>query len=262
MSPRPATADVASDPQVNDARGAVRRTETGVSGVETALVVALVTLVCIGGVTSIQRSIAGDDSDGVAAATQALGTEEVVIDSSSPDASAPPGGGGGTFGEAGNGITNTNVSDAGFETNPEGDDNWTTYSSGQTVGAWTVTSGSVDVKNSDWHEFGFGQRFVDINGHGPGTLEQQIEVVPGASYDMSIVLGENDWGGPAVKKIAIEWNGERVSTLAVDLSRYEAKTFAVKLPPSDDPNATLVIRSLTGSAHGVFLDEPTLTRTA
>lgn len=207
-------------------------------------------------------TVGGEDVD---TASEALGEEAVRIDDSTEDGpSAANGAGGqsGTFGSAASGVTGTGLQ-AGSSGFDHGEDRgyWNTRYPGERIGEWTVVSGNVDarVTNSNAFNFEVDGNFMDMNGGGPGAVERTVEVIPGADYNLSVDLGENHYGGPAVKLLAIEWNGERVSTLEVDLPRDTTKTFTVKLPASDDPTATLTLRSLNPSAHGVVVDNPTLT---
>ena len=101
--------------------------------------------------------------------------------------------------------------------------------------------------------------FMDMNGHGAGHIRRSVDVIPNTTYNLSIDLGENAYGGPAVKTMEVIWNGEVVSTLEVDLPHHETRTFTVQLPESATGDATLEFRSLNNSAHGVLIDNPTLT---
>ncbi len=225
---------------------------------------ALVALVAIGGIRALGLTSGGEDID---TASDALGDETVTINADTaegPSSNGGAGGSSGAFGSAASGVTGTGQQ-AGASGFDHGEDSgyWNTRGVGQTIGDWTVTSGTVDARTT--HDSRFNQdeiadgNFMDLNGGGAGSVERQVEVIPGADYNLSVDLGENSYGGPAVKTMAIEWNGERISTLEVDLPANTLRTFTVKLPPSADPTATLTFRSLNTSAHGVLIDNPTLT---
>ena len=241
-----------------------RATERGASSLEMGLMLVLVALVAVGGIRALGLTAGGEDID---TASDALGDEAVRIDADTEQglsSNAGAGGSSGAFGSAASGVTGTGqqAGNSGFD---HGDDSgyWNTRSTGQQIGDWTVTSGTVDARTT--HDSRFNQdeiadgNFMDLNGGGPGSVERTLDVIPGADYNLSIDLGENSYGGPAVKTMAIEWNGEVVSTLEVDLPPNTLRTFTVKLPPSADPNARLSFRSLNTSAHGVLIDNPTLT---
>ncbi|MEM7339840.1 MAG: hypothetical protein AAF467_14395 [Actinomycetota bacterium] len=240
------------------------RSERGVSGAEMALLLAVVALGAVGGLTVVGGSLGGGSDLDTASA--ALGEEAVLIDENTADgASAGSGAGGssGVFGGAAEGVSGTGL-DGGFTSDPEVGGYWNTHRPGEFIGEWEVVAGSVDAKVTHSASFGLGDeddQFMDLNGsNAAGHIRRTVDVFPDTEYNLSVDLGENTYGGPAVKSMEIIWNGEVISTLEVDLpSSNELKTFTVRLPPSSTGEAVLEFRSLHGGSYGVLIDNPTLT---
>lgn len=228
---------------------------------EMTALLAMIALVAIAALRSLGGSVGGQDVD---TATEAMSEETTTIDADTEKtASAANGAGGtsGTFGDAATGVSNTGLAEA-FDGN-EGSGYWNTHSAGTSIGEWEVLSGSIDASTT--HSGAFNQddqiegNFIDMNGHGAGHIRRSVEVIPDTTYNLSIDLGENGYGGPPVKTMEIIWNGQVVSTLEVDLPQHETRTFTVQLPPSATGDGVLEFRSTNSSAHGVLIDNPTLT---
>ncbi len=243
--------------------------ERGASNVEMALILVLVAVVAVVALTGIGRSVGGEDSD---TASEALGySDPVSIDGSTERTETAANGAGGRSGVIGNAAaTSSGGSSQGasgaagstaFEIDDEDDGVWNTHRTGESFGGWTVVSGTIDATVNYRGPFDLdnASNFIDMNGWGAGHIERTVDVIPGQTYNLSVDLGENSYGGPAAKTLEIIWNGEVVSVLKVDLPRDETRTFTVKLPSSTTGEATLGFASKNTSAHGVLLDNPTLT---
>ncbi|MEM8924826.1 MAG: hypothetical protein AAGD35_15085 [Actinomycetota bacterium] len=237
--------------------------ERGVSAMETALIVALIAIVAVGGLRSVGSSVGGgDDLD---QASEALGEEVVDINSDtadSPRAGSGAGGSSGAFGSAAGGVVGTgDQSGGGFDIDYD-DGGWNTHRAGQSFGEWTVESGTVDVKVDARRGFDYGGtgNVIDMNGSRyAGRISRTYNVVPNVAYNLSVDVGENTYGGAAAKMLAIEWNGERISTLSIDLPQNTFKTFTVQIPPSPTGEATLTFQSLIdNSSYGPVIDDPTV----
>ncbi len=229
--------------------------------IEAAFLTALIAMVAIGGLKAVGATIGGED---IETANTAMGGEPVVVDENTEQtASAANGAGGssGTFGTAATGVSNTGLSE-GFDGN-EGSGYWNTHHAGSFIGEWEVLSGSIDAETTHSNAFNQDEQiaggFMDMNGHGAGHIRRAVDAIPDTTYNLSVDLGENGYGGPAVKTMEVIWNGQVVSTLEVDLPHHETRTFTVQLPPSANGDAVLEFRSLNNSAHGVLIDNPTLT---
>lgn len=246
--------------------------QRGATLAEAGLLLALVAAVCVLALTQL-----GENAGSLEAANETLETpDQSRIDNESggtitgsptyEDSGSSGGGSSGSGGSGGSGggsalglagaaIDDADLEDRGFEDGLT--NNWDNYTAGQTIGSWTVTEGNVDTHDTQAYANGQDSRFIDLNGFGPGEIEQQVEIVPGVSYLLSVEVSENQCG-PAVKGMQIIWNGTVVSDLSVDLPRGERRTYQVSLPQSSSSNATLAFRSTTPSNCGVQIDEPTI----
>lgn len=232
----------------------------GATLVEAALLIGLIASVSILAISNL-----GDNTGSLESANETLATPDMaMIDSNSDDVvsggSGGEGGTGGTdngsaFGVAGAAIQGVDVEDRGFEDDETR--NWFNYSAGQTIGAWTVIEGDVDTHSTIAYDNGFDERFIDLNGFGPGAIAQDIAVVPGVGYRLSVTVSENQCK-EAVKSMEIEWNGTIVADLQVDLPKGEYRTYEIDLPASANPTGTLVFRGTSNANCGVQIDEPTI----
>lgn len=234
--------------------------ERGAGLLEYSLLVALIAMVVMGAVHGIGIFLGGLDNE---EAHQALGGDPVTVDentASGPSAGNGAGGQSGAFGEAAEDISQTGLQ-GGFESDHSVGGYWNTHRAGSFVGDWEVVSGSVDARVNDRGPFDLAieGQFMDLNGTTGGHIRRDVSVIPETPYNLSIDLGENVFGGPAVKQMEVIWNGQVISTLNVDLPNNELRTFTVQVPESATSDAKLEFRSLHGSAHGVLLDNPTLT---
>ena len=158
-------------------------------------------------------------------------------------------------------MSNTGL-EGGFKSNTSIGGYWNTHSAGQMVGdEWEVVSGTVDahLDHNGKFDMSVEGQFLDLNGHGAGHIKRTVEVLPNAVYNLSVDIGENVYGGPAVKQMEIIWNGQVVSTLDIDIPAEQVETFTVQLPATTGGTGTLEFRSPLGSAHGPVIDNPTLT---
>ncbi|WP_329560761.1 choice-of-anchor C family protein [Kitasatospora sp. NBC_01266] len=72
-------------------------------------------------------------------------------------------------------------------------------SSGQTIGPWQVTAGTVDLIGAGFWQAAEGDQSVDLNGAGPGAVAQTFTTVPGADYTVTYALAGNPGAAPALK---------------------------------------------------------------
>jgi choice-of-anchor C domain-containing protein len=70
-----------------------------------------------------------------------------------------------------------------------------------TIGAWTVTSGSVDVIGSYWQQPA-GSYSIDLDGNSPGAISQSLTLAAG-TYELSFMLAGNPAGGDATKGVEV-----------------------------------------------------------
>lgn len=69
---------------------------------------------------------------------------------------------------------------------------FTTYTAGQTFGAWKVDSGDIDC-NVTYFKTPNDTHSVDLNGTIPGSISQVLETKPGKTYTLSFLISGN-WG--------------------------------------------------------------------
>lgn len=236
--------------------------ERGAAAVEMAMLLALVCLVATVALKNIGATLGGSN---IETATQAFNGQPLEIngstDNSGPSAGNGAGGSSGVFGSAAAEVSGTGLS-GGIEGDPEVGGYWNTHNAGSSIGNWDVVSGSVDARVTHSNAFNHNVEghFLDLNGSGyGGHIRRNVPVIAGQSYNLSMDLGENAYGGPPTKSIEVIWNGEVVSVLEVDLPRHELRTYTVELPPSVDGNGVLEFKSLQDGSYGVLLDNPTLT---
>ena len=62
----------------------------------------------------------------------------------------------------------------------------------QTLTGWTADGAGVDiVENTLWQAHGTGSRSIDLNAFDPGSISQEIDTVPGQTYNVSFAMSGN-----------------------------------------------------------------------
>ena len=135
--------------------------------------------------------------------------------------------------------TSTNLVSDGDFNSPYGGPTFTTYSSGQSFGPWTVTSGSVDLIGAYWQSPTAGGGSVDVDGNAPGAFDQSINTGTG-NYTLTFDLSGNPDGPPVTK------------TLQVTVGNV-MKTFTYSTGTNTHSNMMYVPESMTFSAKGPTL---------
>jgi len=100
-----------------------------------------------------------------------------------------------------------------FETSVAGDRKIVTYGVNQSIGAWRVLEGEVQVKGSGYWQHAAGSQSLDLNGSQRGGIYQDVTTTPGATYDLSLRLAGNPEGGPTIKTADIYWGPVGSQTL-------------------------------------------------
>lgn len=77
-----------------------------------------------------------------------------------------------------------------------------TISNGGSIGAWNVSSGSVDLIGSYWQAPPTGGYSVDLDGNSPGALSQSLGLAAG-HYELSFYLAGNPDGGDPLKSLTV-----------------------------------------------------------
>ncbi|CAK9077342.1 Halomucin [Durusdinium trenchii] len=136
---------------------------------------------------------------------------------------------------------------------------------GSELPGWTIESGTVDVVGNYWVA-AKGKQSLDLSGHGPAVLSQEIETVPGTTYELRFAAAGNPepYDQMNVKKFRVVWGDRELSTITMDAKgrsfedvgwRYYAfEVVAV------DKVTTLTFECLSPTFCGPILDDITLRR--
>ncbi|MGA9776120.1 MAG: choice-of-anchor C family protein, partial [Candidatus Dormiibacterota bacterium] len=85
---------------------------------------------------------------------------------------------------------------------------------------WTVTSGSVDWINGYWlsDPAASTTNSLDMNGNGPGTIQQNFSTTAGATYSVSFYLSGNPDGAPTTKILDVTASGNPLIQYPFDVT--------------------------------------------
>jgi hypothetical protein len=138
------------------------------------------------------------------------------------------------------------------------------YSLGATFSGWRVTEGSVDVVSAAFPYLPLTSQVLDLNGTGPGAIEQTIATIKDGFYQLTWTSRINPASAqPPVLEHRAEvlWNGQRV----LEWSRIKL-TFTDEVTPIE-PHSVIVVatgrdtvtfRSLAAFNAGYLLDNVSL----
>lgn len=135
-------------------------------------------------------------------------------------------------------------------------------SPGQTMGPWTVVSGTVDHIGAGFWQAAEGDQSVDLSGTSAGTVAQTFTTVPGTRYTVSYAVAGNPAGPPAVKTGKVLVDGQNVQDFTFDITGrtatdmgyvYRELTFR-----ATKATTTLTFASTTAGAYGPVLDDVTV----
>ncbi|MFN9420950.1 MAG: DUF642 domain-containing protein, partial [Pirellula sp.] len=135
-----------------------------------------------------------------------------------------------------------------------------TYSSGQSIGGWTVASGSADLLGTYLGASPSGGRSVDLFGTSHGTISQSLTTVIGNTYQVRYVLSANNSTTVSMQVSAAGVTQSESVTVsgAHSLANPEwQERFFTFTATSTSTN--LQFQSLTGSSTGVFLADVSVT---
>ncbi|MFJ8232790.1 choice-of-anchor C family protein [Streptomyces sp. NPDC094448] len=137
---------------------------------------------------------------------------------------------------------------------------FSTFTSGQSLGPWQVTAGSVDLIGSGFWQAAEGNQSVDLSGNGPGTVAQTFTTVPGTTYSVSYSLAGNIDAAsqPIVKTGRALIDGQVFQDFTFDITGktrpnmgYVNRQFTFVASAA---STTLAFASTTAGAHGPVLD--------
>ncbi|NYI04650.1 choice-of-anchor C family protein [Allostreptomyces psammosilenae] len=141
---------------------------------------------------------------------------------------------------------------------------FTTYSTGQLMGPWTVTSGAVDLIGEGFWQAAEGDQSVDLNATVPGAVAQTFTTTPGATYTVTYALAANAAGGPTLKTGRVLVDGQVFQDFSFDITGktytdmgYVNRQFTFV---ATSGTTTLTFASTTaGSAYGPVIDDVRVT---
>ena len=211
------------------ARGA-RRLDAGVAVVETALLVALLAVVCTAAVAGLGRA-ANRPLERLACASGARHAQVCNL-----------------------------VRNGDFEGFDFGGDRWRVFSAGAFAWpGWEVITGTVDLHSSVHNQASDGGTSVDLNGSGPGSLGVRVDTSHGEDLVLTFDVAENTTGGPDVKTATVGWGGRVLESFSIDtdqpMSNPGWTRMTVILPASASASDLLVFSGTTpNSTAGVMID--------
>lgn len=103
---------------------------------------------------------------------------------------------------------------------------------GDTMGAWVVDRGSVDIVAKNWtpaHHLLWdgvnGPLSIDMGGslscpRRDGSIHQDLATVPGEVYQVKFALAGNCFGPPTVKNLIIKWNDSFAKKFSFDITGH------------------------------------------
>jgi choice-of-anchor C domain-containing protein len=152
------------------------------------------------------------------------------------------------------------LSNGSFET-PVVDGGYTTIGAGGTMGAWTVTSGSVDHIGSYWNAAD-GTQSVDMSGDQAGSISQTVNTSAGQEYQLSFWMAGNTDGGNTVKSLTALIDGNTLATAKFDTTGHSRTDmgwteYSYDFVSAGGPTA-VSFQSNEENAYGAALDNVSL----
>ena len=152
------------------------------------------------------------------------------------------------------------VSNGSFES-PALGSGFQTGSAGQGYGAWSITSGTVELyaTTGGWNAAA-GSQSVDMDGSpGPGAISQTITTTPGTVYRISFALSGNPGGTQGVKELQVGWGGSALRTVRFDTTGRSTTamgwTTVTLEATATSTNTALTFQSLSsGGNNGPAID--------
>jgi choice-of-anchor C domain-containing protein len=151
------------------------------------------------------------------------------------------------------------VTNGSFETPGVASGTWARFTSGQTMGGWQLTSGSVELVNGYW-QAADGQQSVDLSGTEPGSISQTLATTPGTTYVVTYALAGNPLAQtPAIRTGQVLVDGQAVQDFSFDVTGktagnmgYVTKRVAFEAAGT---STTVTFASTTASAYGPVIDK-------
>ncbi len=149
--------------------------------------------------------------------------------------------------------------DGGFETPQIPSYTTATVAAGQSVGAWTVTQGNVDLLGSGFWSAAEGTQSVDLGGLVNGAIAQTFSTIPGQTYMVEFALAGNPDGPPSVKAGRASVNGQPVMDFTSDITGMSRSNMGYRKMrfsfTSSGTQTTIEFASTSGTAWGPVIDD-------
>ncbi|MCX4581333.1 choice-of-anchor C family protein [Streptomyces sp. NBC_01571] len=123
-----------------------------------------------------------------------------------------------THGLAASSLAFSRFDDGSFETPTVPPATFQTFTAGQTIGPWQVTSGTADLIGAGYWQAAEGDQSLDLNGNNPGSVSQTFTTVPGTQYTVTYALAGNFGGPPTVKTGQVRIDGQDVQNFSFDVT--------------------------------------------
>ena len=133
-------------------------------------------------------------------------------------------------------------------------------SAGDSIGAWAVVGGPVDLISGGFWKSAAGYQSLDLDGScGVGAIVQRIPTTPGHVYTLCFALAGNPDGSPSVKSMTVQWGTAVVDSLRFDVSgsdrvRMGWSYYQYSVTATAD-STDLLFRSMTPGCYGPVLDD-------
>ncbi|MGE5177452.1 MAG: choice-of-anchor C family protein [Hyphomicrobiales bacterium] len=131
---------------------------------------------------------------------------------------------------------------------------------GDSIGAWAVVEGPVDLISGPFWQAADEAQSVDLDGScGAGAIAQRVPTTAGHAYRLCFALSGNPDGPPVVKWMSILWGGALVDSVSFDVT-WSARahmgwvTFQYVLDATADTTA-LEFRSTSPGCYGPVIDD-------
>lgn len=157
------------------------------------------------------------------------------------------------------GAATPTIANGGFEDPSISPNVYRTLPSGETIGAWKVTNGSVDILHTRFRQAAEGDQLVDLNGLEPGTIEQSFDTLPLTKYIVTFsVAGDPDYQGVSSARMKV--NGKTVKNFSFDSTGKTATDMGYKTVTGSFTasgfSSTLAFEALTPpGAAGIVVDK-------
>ncbi|MFI9273418.1 choice-of-anchor C family protein [Kitasatospora sp. NPDC052896] len=120
-------------------------------------------------------------------------------------------------------VTPSHFDDGSFETPRVAANTFQDFTTGQSIGPWQVTSGTVDLIGAGYWQAAEGDQSVDLNGTNTGAVAQTFSTDSGKCYTVTYALAGNPAASPTVKTGEALIDGQDFQDFSFDVT---GKTFA------------------------------------